>query len=150
MSDVPKVILSLPAPLGGMSRVPGRQRSFDPRAVGVGTVSTAAAVGVLVFLPLPRGVAALLAAVVGGVVTGHVSRTAGREFVDGAVAVVLGGVLVVLAANGVVAALGANPFPVAVPSPPLFGVAVAVAVGLITLPVGMISALVAANVSLRG
>lgn len=140
MSDVPKVILPLPAPLGGMSRVPGRQRSFNLRAVGVGTVSTAAVVGVLVFLPLPRGVAALLAAVVGGVVTGHVSRTAGREFVDGAVAVVLGGVAVVLAANGVVA----------VPSPPLFGVAVAVAVGLITLPVGMISALVAANTSLRG
>ena len=123
--------------------IQARDRQADPRAIAVGSVVTAAAMGGATLGPWNLGIAAFVGAIVGGFVTGAVSRTLEREFIDGAIAVVVGGCLLVTAGAAVALAGGADTGETIELG--LFAVGGAFAAGLLTFPVGLLSALLSAT-----
>jgi len=124
-----------------------RDRRADPRAITVGSVVTAAAMGGATLGPWNLGIAAFAGAIVGGLVTGAISRTLEREFIDGAIAVVLGGCLLVTAGATVALANGADTGETIELG--IFAVGGAFAAGLLTFPVGLFSALLSATLLRR-
>ncbi len=123
--------------------IQARERRADPRAIAAGGVVTAAATAAATLGPWNLGIAAFAGAIVGGLVTGAISRTLEREFIDGAIAVVLGGCLVVAAGAAVALAGGADTGETIELG--IFAVGGAFAAGLLTFPVGLLSALLSAT-----
>ncbi len=134
-----------------MKRITTHRSQFDLRAIVLGAVAVTAVVTVVSLTPLPLGLGAL-GALAGGGVTGWTSRTFEGETIDGAVAAVLGGFLAVpvvtVGQYALVTAAGGNGLYAA-----LFvlvrGWGLAFAASLVTVPLSMVAALVAARVRRR-
>lgn len=128
------------------------RRSLDRRAVLAGTVVVGVLIGLVVATPLPRGLV-VLGSLVGGAVTGWISRTFEGEALDGAVATLAGTFLApfVVAAvvwTGTAALPAAQRIDISL-GIVLLGLGAALVVGLFTAPLGAFTAYLAATARRR-